>query len=69
MGILYILYTMQFIRIHRRVGHFSRWMLCLHPILFIFFSGVFLSSWIQSYCKRSVIWKGRTYHLWCYKYL
>lgn len=63
MGILYILYTMQFIRIHRRVGHFSRWMLCLHPILFIFFSGVFLSSWIQSYCKRSVIWKGRTYHL------
>ena len=40
MGILYILYTMQFIRIHRRVGHFHVGCYVCTYLIYLF-SGVF----------------------------
>lgn len=58
-GILYILYTFQTAWFARRVGNF-RWMIFLfYPILFLFFAGIYLYSFIRVNVFHSVRWKGR----------
>lgn len=63
MGIIYLVYTYQFIRLHRRVGSFSILLLCLHPLLFVLFIVIFINSWKRSFVNQTVEWKGRQYHI------
>lgn len=62
-SIVYILYTWEFIRLHRRVGAFSIVLLILHPILFIFFILIFINSWRHVHFSKKVKWKGRTFNI------
>lgn len=62
-SIVYILYTWEFIRLHRRVGAFSLILLILHPILFLFFIIIFINSWRHVHFSKKVKWKGRTFNI------
>lgn len=58
-GILYILYTIQTAWFASRVGNF-RWVVFpFYPILFLFFVGIYLYSFIRVNIFHSVSWKGR----------
>ncbi|MGD6843581.1 glycosyltransferase family 2 protein [Bacillus infantis] len=58
-GILYILYSIQTAWFARRVGNF-RWVIFpFYPILFLFFAGIYLYSFIRVNIFHSVKWKGR----------
>lgn len=59
----YLIYTLQFIALHRRVGTFSMILLTFHPILLFFFIIIFINSWRNTHVVKSVKWKGRTYHI------
>ncbi|MCF7599933.1 glycosyltransferase family 2 protein [Staphylococcus pasteuri] len=60
---LYFIYTIQFIQLHRRVGNFSRILLCLHPLLFLFFCSIFGKSLWHTYILKKVEWKGRHFDI------
>ncbi|MGX0031153.1 glycosyltransferase [Staphylococcus capitis] len=62
-GIVYILYTWEFVSLHRRVGAFSIILLILHPILFVFFIIIFINSWRHAHFSKKVKWKGRTFDI------
>lgn len=62
-SIVYILYTWEFIHLHRRVGSFSIVSLILHPILFLFFIIIFINSWLHVHFSKKVKWKGRTFNI------
>lgn len=58
-GILYCLYMIQTAWFASRVGNF-RWVVFLfYPILFLFFIGIYLYSFIRVNIFHSVNWKGR----------
>ncbi|MBM7662826.1 4,4'-diaponeurosporenoate glycosyltransferase [Bacillus mesophilus] len=58
-GILYILYTIQTAWFASRVGNFRWAVFPLYPILFMFFVGIYLYSFIRVNVFHSVSWKGR----------
>jgi 4,4'-diaponeurosporenoate glycosyltransferase len=58
-GALYILYSIQTAWFARRVGDF-RWLVFpFYPLLFLFFAGIYLYSFIRVNVFHSVNWKGR----------
>ncbi|UDI77432.1 glycosyltransferase family 2 protein [Staphylococcus taiwanensis] len=57
----YGLYTLQFIKLHRRVGRFSLMYLTVNPILFIVFILIFINSFRHIHLTKQVKWKGRIY--------
>ena len=59
----YMLYTIQFIILHKRVVFFSLILLILHLILVIFFVVIFLNSWRHAHFSTSVEWKGRSFKI------
>lgn len=63
MFMLYLIYTIQFIKMHKRVGSFTLILLICHPILFIFFIMIFMNSWSKSRFTKTVEWKGRKYNI------
>ncbi|PAH51141.1 4,4'-diaponeurosporenoate glycosyltransferase, partial [Staphylococcus aureus] len=60
---LYLSYTTQFIYLHRRVGQFSNLLMVCHPLLFMFFTKIFIQSWKQTHRYGVVEWKGRQYSI------
>lgn len=60
---LYLSYTTQFIYLHRRVGQFSKLLMVCHPLLFMFFTKIFIQSWKQTHRYGVVEWKGRQYSI------
>ncbi|MBT2691764.1 glycosyltransferase family A protein [Bacillus sp. ISL-55] len=58
-GILYILYTIQTAWFASRVGNFRWGVFPFYPILFLFFVGIYLYSFIRVNIFHSVSWKGR----------
>jgi 4,4'-diaponeurosporenoate glycosyltransferase len=58
-GALYILYMLQTAWFARRVGNFRWAVFPFYPILFVFFAGVYLYSFIRVNIFHSVNWKGR----------
>ncbi|MGR3764190.1 glycosyltransferase family 2 protein [Rossellomorea sp. NS-SX7] len=58
-GALYILYTFQTAWFARRVGNFKWAIFPFYPILFLFFAGIYLYSFIRVNVFHSVRWKGR----------
>ncbi|MBE7603051.1 4,4'-diaponeurosporenoate glycosyltransferase, partial [Staphylococcus aureus] len=59
----YLSYTTQFIYLHRRVGQFSNLLMVCHPLLFMFFTKIFIQSWKQMHRYGVVEWKGRQYSI------
>lgn len=60
---VYLSYTTQFIYLHRRVGQFSNLLMVCHPLLFMFFTKIFIQSWKQTHRYGVVEWKGRQYSI------
>ncbi|HDC8060172.1 TPA: 4,4'-diaponeurosporenoate glycosyltransferase [Staphylococcus aureus] len=60
---VYLSYTTQFIYLHRRGGQFSNLLMVCHPLLFMFFTKIFIQSWRQTHCYGVVEWKGRQYSI------
>ncbi|KAA0549535.1 glycosyltransferase family 2 protein [Bacillus sp. BGMRC 2118] len=58
-GILYIMYAIQTAWFASRVGNFKRIVFPFYPILFSFFVGIYLYSFIRVNIFHSVSWKGR----------
>ncbi|WP_046176597.1 glycosyltransferase family 2 protein [Domibacillus indicus] len=58
-GILYILYVIQTAWFASRVGNFRWAVFPFYPILFLFFVGIYLYSFIRVNIFHSVNWKGR----------
>ncbi|MGE7877735.1 glycosyltransferase family 2 protein [Peribacillus muralis] len=58
-AVLYIFYTLQTAWFARRVGNFRRAVFPLYPLLFLFFTGVYVYSFFRVNVLRSVKWKGR----------
>ncbi|WP_432352507.1 glycosyltransferase [Sporosarcina sp. A2] len=58
-GLLYVLYAFQTGWFARRCGDFKRWIFIFYPVLFTFFTGIYLYSLFRVYILRSVNWKGR----------
>ncbi|WP_421385044.1 glycosyltransferase family 2 protein [Bacillus salacetis] len=58
-GVLYILYTIQTALFARRVGDFRWAVFPFYPVLFLFFAGIYLYSFIRVNVFHSVKWKGR----------
>ncbi|WP_246945006.1 glycosyltransferase [Bacillus pinisoli] len=58
-GILYILYMIQTAWFASRVGNFRWAVFAFYPILFLFFVGIYLYSFIRVNVFHSVKWKGR----------
>ena len=58
-GILYILYSIQTTWFASRVGNFRWGVFPFYPILFLFFVGIYLYSFIRVNIFHSVSWKGR----------
>ncbi|REB06476.1 glycosyltransferase [Sporosarcina sp. BI001-red] len=56
---LYALYAIQTGWFSRRCGSFKWWIFLFYPVLFIFFTGVFLYSLFRVHILRSVKWKNR----------
>lgn len=59
----YGLYTLQFSRLHRRVGNFSILVLICHPILFLVFILIFINSFRHIHYTKQVKWKGRRFNI------
>ncbi|MBM9778304.1 4,4'-diaponeurosporenoate glycosyltransferase, partial [Staphylococcus aureus] len=49
--------------LHRRVGQFSNLLMVCHPLLFMFFTKIFIQSWKQTHRYGVVEWKGRQYSI------
>ena len=62
-GIVYILYTWEFVSLHRRVGAFSIILLILHPILFVFFYYYLYKLMATRSFFKKVKWKSRTFDI------
>ncbi|WP_175987269.1 glycosyltransferase family A protein [Bacillus sp. Marseille-Q1617] len=60
-GVLYILFTIQTAWFARRVGDFRWTVFPFYPVLFLFFAGVYLYSFIRVNVFHSVKWKGRKF--------
>ncbi|GGN98154.1 glycosyltransferase [Saccharibacillus kuerlensis] len=58
-GILYILYAIQTAWFAGRIGNFKMAVFPFYPILFLFFVGIYLYSFIRVNIFHSVNWKGR----------
>jgi 4,4'-diaponeurosporenoate glycosyltransferase len=58
-GVMYILYMLQTAWFARRVGNFRWAVFPFYPLLFVFFAGVYLYSFIRVNVFHSVNWKGR----------
>jgi 4,4'-diaponeurosporenoate glycosyltransferase len=58
-GALYIFYTLQTAWFARRVGNFRWAVFPFYPVLFLFFAGIYLYSFIRVNVFHSVKWKGR----------
>ncbi len=58
-GIFYMLYAIQILFLMRRVGTFTFLSALWHPVHFIFFSIVYIWSFVLSAVKKEVKWKGR----------
>lgn len=58
-GIFYILYMIQIKYLMRRVGTFTLLSALWHPVHFLFFSIVYIWSFVLSAIKKEVKWKGR----------
>lgn len=56
--ICYLLYFFQLYLFSKRIGHFSFSLIVVYPVLFIFFVGVFIRSWLATHVFKSVRWKG-----------
>ncbi|MDT0160897.1 glycosyltransferase family 2 protein [Bacillus sp. AG4(2022)] len=56
---LYILYSIQTAWFARRVGNFRWAIFPFYPVLFVFFAGIYLYSFIRVNIFHSVKWKGR----------
>ncbi len=46
-----------------RVGQFSNLLMVCHPLLFMFFTKIFIQSWKQTHRYGVVEWKGRQYSI------
>lgn len=58
-GMLYMAYGLQTMLFARRCGNFRWSIFLMHPLLFIFFTAIFVYSLFRTYILRSVKWKGR----------
>ncbi len=58
-GSLYIMFALQTALFSRRVGNFKWFIFPFYPLLFIFFTLVFVYSLFRVHVLRSVKWKGR----------
>ncbi|MEL3971204.1 glycosyltransferase [Rossellomorea oryzaecorticis] len=58
-GALYVLYALQTAWFARRVGDFRWAVFPFYPVLFLFFAGIYLYSFIRVNVFHSVKWKGR----------
>lgn len=63
MALSYSLYTLLFIRLHRRVGRFSILFLSINPILFLFFVLIYINSYRHIHYTKQVKWKGRQFSI------
>lgn len=59
----YGIYTIQFVKLHKRVGSFSLLFLILNPLLFWIFILIFMNSYRHIYFTKTVKWKGRTFNI------
>lgn len=59
----FALATLQFIRLHKRIGSFSILFLLLNPILFLVFIFIFMNSYRHIHFTKTVQWKGRTFNI------
>ncbi len=57
---LYAAFVVQLVAMFRRVGRFGVLTAVAHPLLLVFFVGVFLRSLWRTHVRRSVAWRGRT---------
>ncbi|WP_170289366.1 glycosyltransferase [Metabacillus lacus] len=58
--ILYAAAVLQIYTIAVRIGTFSFWHALFFPVHLLFFAGVFLFSFLQTYLTRNAKWKGRS---------
>ncbi|GGJ84749.1 4,4'-diaponeurosporenoate glycosyltransferase [Lentibacillus kapialis] len=58
-GLLYLLYTVQTLLFAKRCGNFRWFIFFFHPILFSFFTGIYIYSLFRVYVLHSVKWKDR----------
>ncbi|MDW0111267.1 glycosyltransferase family A protein [Sporosarcina aquimarina] len=56
---LYVLFAIQTGRLAKRCGNFKWPIFIFYPVLFLFFTGIFLYSLFRVYILRSVNWKDR----------
>lgn len=61
--ILYLIYGIQFYSMASKVGSFSRQLVLLFPLHFLFFIGTFIYSSVRTFFIGSVSWKGRKIEL------
>lgn len=57
-SICYLMYFLQLYVFSKRIGNFSVWLIFIYPVLFLFFVGVFVRSWLATHVFKSVRWKG-----------
>ncbi|MBJ6360046.1 glycosyltransferase family 2 protein [Paenibacillus sp. GCM10012307] len=58
-GILYMAYALQTLLFARRCGNFNWSIFLMHPILFLFFTAIYVYSLFRVHILHSVKWKGR----------
>lgn len=58
-SVCYFAYSLQFYILARRTGRFSIWTAVFFPVMFLFFVGVFIRSWIATNIFKRVEWKGQ----------
>lgn len=58
-GIFYFVYGLHVFLLARRTGNFHAWVFILFPVLFLFFTTIFVYSLYCTHILRSVTWKGR----------
>ncbi|MHA6253255.1 glycosyltransferase family 2 protein [Oceanobacillus sp. CAU 1775] len=58
-GAFYFVYAFHVLVLARRTGNFHAWIFLLFPILFLFFTAIFVYSLYCTHILRSVSWKGR----------
>lgn len=59
----YVVFMSQTYFLARRTGNFRLYVFIMYPILFLFFTGIFLWSLVRTTVFRSVTWKGRKINL------
>lgn len=62
-SLLYVLYGIETAWLARRTGNFPLWIFPFYPLLFIFFTVVFLYSLYLTHVRKTVTWRGRDVHV------